>query len=138
MVVLDSSFLVAFHNQRDTNHAPARKVFDRMLKGEWGDILLPEYVFLEVVTVLAARRDLETAVSVGEILLGAREIEFVPCSGHFLGAYEVFREQREFRLSFVDAAIVAVARDRHAKSIATFDRDFQALPDLEIVPERSR
>jgi predicted nucleic acid-binding protein len=135
MVVLDSSFLVAFHNQSDAHHFPARKAFDRLVDGEWGEILLLEYVFLEIVTVLAARRDLPTAVSVGEILLRAREIGFVPCSGYFLGAYEIFREQREIRLSFVDAAIVAVARDRGAKTIATFDEDFCAFPDLEVVPK---
>jgi predicted nucleic acid-binding protein len=134
VVVLDSSFLVAFHNQSDVHHAPAREAFERIVHGEWGDILLLEYVFLEVVTVLSARRDLATAVSVGEILLGARELEFVPCSGQFLGAYDIFREQRDFRLSFVDAAIVAVARDRGAKTIATFDEDFRSIADLEVIP----
>jgi predicted nucleic acid-binding protein len=73
-------------------------------------------------------------VSVGEILLGAREIELVPCSAHFLDAYQVFREQAAGRLSFADAAIVAVARARRADAIATFDRDFRAVSDLEIVP----
>ncbi|HKY59777.1 MAG TPA: PIN domain-containing protein, partial [Gemmatimonadota bacterium] len=97
--------------------------------GEWGPILLLEYVFLEIVTVLSARRDLATAVSVGEILLGAREIELVPCSPHFLSAYQVFRELDATGLSFTDAAIVAVARDREADAIATFDRDFHDFPD---------
>jgi predicted nucleic acid-binding protein len=134
VILLDASFVVAFHNQRDVHHAAAAAVFPRIVAGEWGGILLLEYVFLEVVTVLAARRDLPTAVHVGEILLGAREIEFVPCSAYFLSAYEVFREQEATRLSFADASIVAVARDRGAGAIATFDRDFRALPAVEIVP----
>ena len=134
MIVLDSSFVVAFHNQRDTHHAAASKAFHRVSNGGWGEILLLEYVFLEIVAVLAARRDLGTAVSVGEILLGAREIEFVPCSPVFLDAYQVFREQGESHLSFVDAAIVAVARERGAEAIATFDEDFRRIPGLEIVP----
>jgi predicted nucleic acid-binding protein len=46
-----------------------------------------------------------------------------------------FREQREFRLSFVDAAIVALARDRGATTSATFDKDFSSIADLEVVPE---
>jgi uncharacterized protein len=134
MIVLDSSFVVAFHNRRDAHHAAASKAFHRIVKGEWGGILLPEYVFLEILTVLAARRDLATAVSVGEILLGAREVELVPCSPYFLGAYQVFREQDHPRLSLADAAIVAIARDRGATAVATFDRDFQELPDVEVVP----
>lgn len=134
MVVLDSSFLVAVHNQSDVNHPAAKEAFDRLVKGEWGEILLPEYVFLEIMTVLAARRDLTTAVSAGEILLGAREIEFVPCSAHFLEAYRIFREQPAFHLSFADAGVVAIARARGATTVATFDDDFRAVPDLEVVP----
>ncbi|CAN5771553.1 hypothetical protein BH20GEM1_BH20GEM1_13160 [soil metagenome] len=133
MILLDTSFIVAFHNRRDAHHAAASEAFHGVVSGKWGPILLLEYVFLEVVTVLAARRDQATAVSVGEILLGAREIEFVPCSPHFLAAYQVFREQ-DVGLSFADAAIVAVARDRSARAIATFDRDFRAFNDMEIVP----
>ena len=134
MILLDTSFVVAFHNQRDAHHSPASEVFPRIVRGEWGGILLLEYVFLEVVTVLAARRDLATAVLVGEILLGAREIELVPCSPIFLPAYRVFREQDPARMSFADAAIVAVARERAATAIATFDADFHELSDVEIVP----
>jgi predicted nucleic acid-binding protein len=134
VILLDSSFLVAFHNRNDAHHASASAAFPRVARGEWGPILLLEYVFLEVVTVLAVRRDLATAVSTGEILLGAREVELVPCSPHFLASYQVFREQHLLGLSFVDAAIVAVARDRGARAIATFDRGFRGLPGLEIVP----
>lgn len=134
MILLDTSFVVAFHNRRDTHHAAASETFPRVVKGEWGRILLLEYVFLEIVTVLASRRDLATAVSVGEILLGAREIEFVPCSPHFFASYQVFREQDVTRLSFADAAIVAVARDRGARAIATFDVDFRGISGVEIVP----
>ena len=109
--------------------------FDRLADGEWGTALLPEYVFLEVVTVLGARRGLAAAVAAGEILLGARELEFVPCSAHFLETYRVFREQREFRLSFADAAIVSIARSRGALAVATFDDDFRAFEDLRVVPD---
>lgn len=84
MIVLDSSFLVAYHNSRDVHHAAASKTMEPLLKEEWGRILLPEYVFLEVTTVLARRRDLQTAAIVGDTLLNAREIEFVPCSDVFL------------------------------------------------------
>ena len=52
MIVLDSSFLIGFYNERDAHHATARPLMDRFLAGEWGAGLLLEYVFLEVVTVL--------------------------------------------------------------------------------------
>jgi len=134
MIVLDSSFLVAFHNDRDVHHSSAGEAMERLIAGEWGKILLPEYVFLEVVTVLMARRDLETATAVGRTLLQAREVEFVPCYESFVDAWEEFTTQAEPRLSFADAAIVAIARRRDAKYVATFDADFHQVEGVEVVP----
>ena len=107
---------------------------ERFLAGEWGPALLPEYVFVEVATVIAARRDLRTAVAVGEILLNARDVEFVPCADIFLDAFACFRSQGDRGLSFADAAIVTIARRRGASFIATFDSDFEGLEGLSVVP----
>lgn len=103
----------------------------RLTRGAWGEALLPEYVFLEVVTVLAARSGHESAVQAGDVLLGNREIEFVPCSEIFMAAFDSFRRHRG--LSFADAAIVAIAHQRGA-SILTFDADFRRVGELEVVP----
>jgi len=102
--------------------------------GQWGQALLPEYVFLEVVTVLRARRNIEVATLVGNTLLGAKDITFIPCSDIFIDAYEIFSGQHKRELSFVDAAIVAVARREKARFIATFDEDFRSIADLEVIP----
>lgn len=134
MIVLDSSFLVAYHNRRDVHHGAAAATMERLVAGEWGPALLLEYVFLEVVTVLLARRGLEVAARVATILLQAREVEFVPSSDMFLDVLETFRAQPDGRLSFTDAAIVAVARRRDARFVATFDRDFRRVEGVAVVP----
>ena len=134
MIVLDSSFLVAHHNSRDVHHGAAAATMERLVTGEWGPALLLEYVFLEVVTVLLARRGLDIAVRVATILLQAREVEFVPSSDMFLDVMETFRAQPHGRLSFTDAAIVTVARTREARYVATFDRDFRRAEGFAVVP----
>jgi predicted nucleic acid-binding protein len=134
MIVLDSSFLVAYHNRRDVHHGAAAATMERLLAGDWGEALLHEYVFLEVVTVLLARRGLDVAVRVAETLLQAREVEFVPSSDMFLNVLETFRAQRQGQLSFADAAIITVARHRDAQFVATFDRDFQQVEGVSVVP----
>lgn len=134
MIVLDSSFLIAYHNDGDVHHAAAAAAMPPLIDGEWGEVLLPEYVFLEVVTVVGARKGVEDAVAVGERLLAAREVEFVPCSELFLDAFEVFRAQDRFRLSFADATILAVARDRGAEFVATFDEDLRTVEGIRLVP----
>lgn len=134
MIVLDSSFLIAHHNTRDVHHAAAARVMGRLLAGEWGRALLLEYVFLEVMTVLLARRGLDVANDVATRLLQAREVDFVPCSDLFLEALQVFRSQSRGRLSFTDAAIVAVARQQRPGLVATFDTDFRDLEGVTVVP----
>ena len=134
MILLDSSYLIAFHNSRDVHHQAAADVMSDLLNGRWGQVLLPEYVFLEVTTVIAARRGVAKAAEVGRVLLQAQEVEFVPCSDLFLDVFTIFAEQGEAGLSFVDAALIAAARRRGAKCIATFDRDFEAFPELKVIP----
>ena len=85
--------------------------------------------------MLAARRDLSTAVDVGLKLLEAKELELVPCSDHFVEAFNTFRNQRGRRvLSFADAAIVAIARAREVEFVASFDQGFGAVKWIKIVP----
>jgi predicted nucleic acid-binding protein len=134
MIVLDSSFLVAYQNRRDVHHGAAAAAMERLVAAEWGPALLLEYVFLEVITVLLARRGLDVAVRVATILLQARDVEFVPSSDMFLDVLGTFRAQGRGRLSFTDAAIVTVARNRDARFVATFDRDFRQVEGLAVVP----
>jgi len=108
--ILDSSFLIAFPNKNDIHQAAAAKVREGFLRGEYGRALLWEYVFLEIVTVLLARRGLAVATAVARILLEAREVQFVPCSELFQETVETFRPQKGTTLSFTDAALVTIAR----------------------------
>ena len=132
-IVLDSSFIVAYHNQADVHHEAARAVMARFLEGAWGEGIVLEYVFLEVVTVLQMRLGHEAATSVAALLLEARELSFVPCSDLFLSALRVFRDQGDQELSFVDAAIVVEARRHDSGRVATFDLGFEGLDGVEAV-----
>lgn len=133
-IVVDSSFLIAYHNTRDVHHAAAARTMVHLSAGKWGRVLLLEYVFLEVVTVLLARRGHDVAVEVGTTLLAADEVDFVPCSELFIDALRAFTDQSTGTLSFVDAAIATAARARASGYVATFDADFQELPGLTLVP----
>jgi predicted nucleic acid-binding protein len=133
VIVLDSSVLCAYHNTRDVHHPAARDVVARLVAGEWDRGLLLEYVFLEVVTVLLARRGADTAMAAATALLEARELDFVPCSPFFRDTLLTFQSQARRILSFTDATIVTVARQRKA-ALATFDRGFRDVPGLDLIP----
>jgi predicted nucleic acid-binding protein len=134
VIILDSSFLVAFHNRRDIHHGRAAAAMERLLNGDWGAALLPEYVFLEVATVIAAKVGPGESVGVGKVLLDAADLEFVSCSDYFNESFDVFRDQQDTTLSFVDASIVAIARRLGAAYVATFDQDFAGVANLTVVP----
>lgn len=134
MILLDSSFLIAFYNERDVHHAEASRIMDRLVAGEWGLALLPESVFLEVVTVLAIKAGAPLAVAVGDALLSARESEVVACTPLFAEAWATFRSYAETGLSFVDCTLVALARQREVQTIATFDKGLAGVPGIEAIP----
>jgi predicted nucleic acid-binding protein len=136
VIVLDSSFLVGFYNERDAHHRAASALMERFLNGEWGRGLLLEYVFLEVATVLLVRRDLAVAARVGRLLLEAGELDLVPCSNLFLEAFDMFTRQGDTRLSFADAAIARVAQERAGGLVLTFDEEFAKAPGI-LVPAES-
>ncbi|HLA91842.1 MAG TPA: PIN domain-containing protein [Gemmatimonadaceae bacterium] len=112
---------------------PRRGPWCTSSRGEWGPAILLEYVFLEVVTVLRARRGRAMASDAAETLLAAREVEFMPCADLFLEALATFRRE-DAALSFADAAIVTVARrDKHGY-VATFDTDFRKVQGVTMIP----
>ena len=132
MIVLDSSFLVGFYNERDAHHQAASALMDQFLAGKWGRGLLLEYVFLEVTTVLLVRRDLSVAIRVGNILLEAQELHLVPCSDLFPEIFKTFQEQTSTKLSFADSAIAYVARQRAEGLVLTFDDELRRIAGLQI------
>ena len=136
MIVLDTSFVLAWQNERDAHHAAARGLADQLRAEVWGRALLPEYVIMEVATVHAVRRSLAAAVATCDLLLRAREIDFVPSSALFEETLTVFRSQGSAGLSFADASIVATARALGARHVATFDSGFEAVEGLQVLPAR--
>jgi len=132
VIVLDSSFLVGFYNERDAHDPTAHALMDQFLEQRWGRGLLLEYVFLEVLMV---RRDLAVAARVGQMLLDAQELDFVPCSDFFPETMDSFSRQAGTRLSFTDAAIAIVARSRADGLVLTFDEEFRKIDGVRVLPE---
>jgi len=51
-------------------------------------------------------------------------------------AFDIFRGQRGNTLSFTDSMIVAIARSEGVRHVATFDRAFERIGGIEVVPGR--
>ena len=81
---------------------------------------------------LLVRRDLATAVRTGQLLLEARELEFVPCSDVFLDTVKLFSSQKNTSLSFADVAIAAIALTRADGRVLAFDAGFRKVKGLRL------
>lgn len=87
-----------------------------------------------MMTVLRVRRYPATAVRVGEAMLEAREIEFVPRSEVFVREFETFQHEADTALSFADSAITTLARRHPPGFVATFDVRFARIDGVTVVP----
>lgn len=134
MLVLDTSLLVAYHNDRDSFHGPAAAMMAEIDAGAWGMGLVPDYVFAEFMTVVLARRGSERARAASRWLLDAAWTELVPCSPLFGDILARFHAQEGTRLSFTDIAVLEVAAEREAEHVATFDQEFRKMKGVKVVP----
>lgn len=133
MIFLDSSAIIAYKNADDKNHKKAANIFQKLNAGEYGIGVISEFVFSEVTTVLALRKSMEAAKEVGTVLLEAKEIEIIKASEVFERTWEIFSNQKDTGLSFVDASNLACMEKRRITKIATFDRDFLRMRAVEVV-----
>ena len=119
MIVLDSSFLVSFFREQDSNNSEAIGIFKRNADNE---MLLPETVFFETLTVLNYKGGMTLARQAYEKLLSNRQIFFYPFSeGEKLGFLHEFFAAGG-KMSVPDASVVYLAKKTKAKVLA-FDKE---------------
>ena len=133
MIFLDSSAIIAYKNADDINHKKASNIFQKLSAGDYGIGVISEFVFSEVTTVLALRKSMDAAKEVGNVLLEAKEIEIMKASDVFERSWEIFSNQENTGLSFVDASNVACMEIRKIRKIATFDKDFLKIRSVEVM-----
>ncbi len=117
MTILDSNVWIALFNTQDSQHAKAKALQDTM---EF-PILLPEYVIIEVCTVLLQKTTkvqveqfLDFATNSQDIELGLSYQEF------FFDVVKTFRNYPSRELSFTDIALLVLSRSH---TVVTFDGD---------------
>lgn len=117
--LLDTSFLIAYHNKRDKHHERAREI-------EIDNKIINDYIYAEVLNILYARQGKEKAVEYGKFLEKSTDVVRVS-KPIFAKSIKNFREKD---LSFTDAAIAATAQKLDIPVIS-FDKDFDQFEDVK-------
>ncbi len=133
MILLDSSLIVAYSNERDIHHGRALKLMEEIDGGLYGTPVISDYIFDEVVTVLLIRTgDLEMVGEVGRTLLESTMMLRVD-EATFKRAWQIFLNQPKPTLSFTDCTSIALCRGYGVGRIATFNMDFKDVEGLEVI-----
>ncbi len=119
MVIIDSSVWVAFFNENDSQHNKAKKVFNELKT----KVILPEYIFMEVATILLIKAGKKIAVKFMEISQDNFDIEiYLSDEELFLNTAKLFKNSQKSKLSFVDVSLLFLSA---SCKIITFDKNLQ-------------
>ena len=125
-ICLDSNYIIALSNQRDTLHNRAVSCAP-IIEGK--QLFLSSLVYSEAMTVLSQQVDRSTAIEVGQTLLSSPNITLIHISYQlFMDSWQVFSKINKKNMSFVDCSILAMMKAHRIKKLLTFDlTDFAPL-----------
>lgn len=133
MIFLDTSFLVAYIVDKDTNHEKAVSLMEEIVNGKHGSAITSEYVFDETVTVVLVRsKSLNSAVKTGDLIKESIPVLDVG-SNVFEASWRRFRNQNNTKFSFTDCTILEIVESNHLDSLATFDKEFEGVGNFKVV-----
>ena len=132
MIALDSSFILAYKIDNDKHHEKAVKIMIEIAQGRYGMPIISDYIFDEVVTVMMIKSELSTAKDIGNTLIISAIVDYID-RGIFNKSWEIFQNQKNTRFSFTDCSLLAIMDKENIKHIATFDKDFSKINNINVI-----
>ena len=132
MIFLDSSFLISFEVEKDSNHVKAVKIMHDILNHKYGSPVISDYIFDETVTMTLAKTDLKKAIAAGKGMKMSYEMKKID-ERLFEESWKTFADQIKTRLSFTDCTIISLMREKGIRNIATFDEDFKKIETVNVI-----
>ena len=107
MTILDSNVWIALFHEEDSSRARAHNLLDTISS----KILLPEYVLLEVCSVLKRLKQKQAADQFLDYVLDNRDIDCFYTSPSLLEeTIRLFRARQQDNLSFIDISLLHLSR----------------------------
>lgn len=132
MIFLDSSFIIGYYNRNDEHNERAVKIMKDIIAGKYGNPVISDYIFDEIMTVLFNKLNLKTSIKIGDNILNVFDW-FVLDENLFLNSFEIFKNQKNTKLSFTDCSNLILMESKDIKNIATFDEDFLKIDGINII-----
>lgn len=133
MIFLDTSFLVAYKIENDVHHEKALGIMKEIISGNYGDPIISDYIFGEVVTVILVKsKRIALAVQAGSELKDALDAINVD-NDIFDEGWRLFSSQKNTFFSFIDCATLSFMKRKKIYTIATFDKEFLRIKGIKII-----
>lgn len=118
-VIFDSNVWIAFLNKEDSQHEKAVQIFQE----NEDKVVIPEYVVLEVSSVLQIRANQSLANKFLQKISQSTNVEILLSTQElFLATNVLFQSQKKGKLAFTDYALLALSEKIN---VITFDVNLQ-------------
>ncbi len=126
-VFVDTLFLIAQHNAKDSNHRRALQAFADLLKQDArANFIITDYIFDELATFLMTRVSKHLAIKIGQnILQDGRTTMIQINKDRFYKAWETFSSKQDQSWSFTDCTSFIVIQELAIQTALSFDRHFR-------------
>lgn len=131
MLFIDTNIFLALDNIRDVHHNKAVELWKEIEAGKYGNYFTTDYVFNEVMGVTYRKFGKERAVLLGESIL--RSILIFNVDEHMLAAAWKIFSTIKWRLNMTDCTHIAVMEATSVLAIATFDKEFTKVKEINII-----
>jgi len=136
MIFLDSGFVYAYVNDKESRHQIAKKYMQKILIGEFGIIFISNFIYDEVLTLSLARTK---GCIVGEKIKkffkkeskGKKVIKMVNINDSLMKNTDtLFDKYCSAGLSFTDCSIIATMNENKIEYLATFAEEFKGIKTI--------
>jgi predicted nucleic acid-binding protein len=127
-VFVDSNYFVALFNPNDALYQRA-SIVAKKIDAKRQRLVLSNYIFLEVTTVLSQRRGRDVSIAVGSHLMTNPMIDVIHVDETLHEeSWKIFQNIQQKDMSFVDCSTLAIMRAEQMDRLLTFDlTDFRGL-----------
>ena len=133
MIFIDSNIFISYYNVDDQNNKLAIKIIKDIEQKKYGEPITSDYIFDETMTVTLLRtKNKKRTIELGLYILKSN-IKFLKVEKEiFKKAWNLFCNSN-FKMSFTDFTNQAFLEKFDIKNIATFDREFKKIKNINII-----
>ncbi len=136
MIFLDSGFIYAYVNNKESRHNLAKRNMHNILAGDFGSILISNFIYDEVLTLSLARtKGCAVGEKIKKFLKKERNnkklIKMITINDSLMKKTDdLFDKYCQKGLSYTDCSILATMNENKIEYLATFAEEFKGIKTI--------